>query len=78
MSVIPVLEETSGKKAGTDFGVCNNPEFLREGTAVMDFNSPSKTVIGELDRGQWRHFGRAVRETRCTPDQNRHRNSRND
>ena len=48
--VIPVLEETSGKKAGKDFGVCNNPEFLREGTAVMDFNAPSKTVIGELDR----------------------------
>jgi GDP-mannose 6-dehydrogenase len=48
--VIPVLEETSGKKAGTDFGVCNNPEFLREGSAVMDFAFPSKTVIGELDQ----------------------------
>jgi len=47
--VIPVLEETSGKKAGKDFGVCNNPEFLREGTAVMDFAFPSKTVIGEID-----------------------------
>jgi GDP-mannose 6-dehydrogenase len=47
--VIPVLEENSGKKAGKDFGVCNNPEFLREGSAVMDFASPSKTVIGELD-----------------------------
>ena len=47
--VIPVLEETSGKKAGKDFGVCNNPEFLREGTAVMDFALPSKTVIGEID-----------------------------
>jgi len=47
--VIPVLEETSGKKAGKDFGVCNNPEFLREGSAVMDFALPSKTVIGELD-----------------------------
>jgi GDP-mannose 6-dehydrogenase len=48
--VIPVLEETSGKKAGKDFGVCNNPEFLREGSAVMDFALPPKTVIGELDR----------------------------
>jgi GDP-mannose 6-dehydrogenase len=48
--VIPALEESSGKKAGVDFGVCNNPEFLREGSAVKDFNSPPKTVIGELDR----------------------------
>ena len=48
--VIPVLEEYSGKNAGTDFGVCNNPEFLREGSAVKDFNSPPKTVIGEFDR----------------------------
>ena len=47
--VIPVLEEHSGKKAGRDFGVCNNPEFLREGTAVMDYAFPSKTVIGEVD-----------------------------
>ncbi len=47
--VIPVLEENSGKKAGKDFGVCNNPEFLREGSAVVDFAFPSKTVIGELD-----------------------------
>ena len=48
--VIPTLEEYSGKKAGVDFGVCNNPEFLREGSAVKDFNSPPKTVIGEFDR----------------------------
>jgi GDP-mannose 6-dehydrogenase len=48
--VIPVLEEISGKKAGTGFGICNNPEFLREGSAVMDFAFPSKTVIGELDQ----------------------------
>lgn len=48
--VIPTLEEHSGKRAGIDFGVCNNPEFLREGSAVMDFKSPPKTVIGESDQ----------------------------
>ncbi|HWZ99302.1 MAG TPA: UDP-glucose/GDP-mannose dehydrogenase family protein [Candidatus Dormibacteraeota bacterium] len=48
--IIPTLEEYSGKKAGKDFGVCNNPEFLREGSAVKDFDAPPKTVIGEVDR----------------------------
>jgi GDP-mannose 6-dehydrogenase len=47
--VIPVLEEFSGKRAGRDFGVCHNPEFLREGSAVKDFYCPPKTVIGEVD-----------------------------
>lgn len=48
--VIPLLEEHSGKQAGIGFGVCNNPEFLREGSAVVDFKFPAKTVIGELDK----------------------------
>jgi GDP-mannose 6-dehydrogenase len=47
--VIPTLEHYSGKTTGKDFGVCNNPEFLREGTAVHDYYNPPKTVIGETD-----------------------------
>ena len=45
----PALEKTSGKKAGKDFGVCVNPEFLREGTSVKDFYAPPFTLIGADD-----------------------------
>lgn len=47
--IIPLLEEASGMVAGAGFGVSNNPEFLREGTAVKDYRNPPKTVIGEID-----------------------------
>ena len=47
--VIPALEQTSGKCLGKDFGVCVNPEFMREGTAVADFLEPSMTIIGAGD-----------------------------
>ena len=47
--VIPTIEEASRKQAGTDFDICYNPEFLREGTAVFDFHNPPKTVIGEIN-----------------------------
>jgi GDP-mannose 6-dehydrogenase len=47
--MVPEIEAASGLKAGTDFGVCFNPEFLREGVAVEDFHNPPKTVIGATD-----------------------------
>lgn len=47
--MVPEIEKASGKTMGDDFGICFNPEFLREGTAVADFNTPPKTVIGAND-----------------------------
>jgi GDP-mannose 6-dehydrogenase len=47
--IIPILLKTSGKSLGHDFGVCMNPEFMREGTSIHDFFNPPFTIIGEFD-----------------------------
>ena len=49
--LIPILESSSGKKAGAGFEVCYNPEFLREGSSVDDFYGPPKIVVGEATPG---------------------------
>lgn len=47
--VIPALEAASGRKAGESLRIANNPEFLRESTAVHDYYNPPKIVIGAHD-----------------------------
>jgi GDP-mannose 6-dehydrogenase len=47
--LIPLLERASGRQVGADVGVCVNPEFLREGSAIEDFQHPPFTVIGQLE-----------------------------
>ncbi len=49
-SLIPILEKESERKAGLDFGICMNPEFLRESTALEDFLLPDRIIIGQLDK----------------------------
>ena len=46
---IPILEAASGKRAGVDFAVCYNPEFMREGNAVADFFQPPHTILGSRE-----------------------------
>lgn len=47
--LIPILEIHAGKQVGRDFGFCVNPEFLREGSAIADFDHPPYTLIGQFD-----------------------------
>jgi GDP-mannose 6-dehydrogenase len=49
--IAPELEKSSGKKAGRDFAVCANPEFMREGSSLRDFDNPPFVIIGTLADG---------------------------
>ena len=47
--VLPLLEKESGKSVGEDIGLCVNPEFLREGSAIADYQNPPFTLVGAWD-----------------------------
>src|SRR5947209_4281400 len=71
--VIPILENASGRRAGADFTICYNPEFMREGSAVADFFQPPYTILGAQEphrlaplRELYTGVGGAVFETRIT------------
>jgi GDP-mannose 6-dehydrogenase len=44
--IAPILERASGKKSGLDFGLCFQPEFLREGSSIRDYDHPPYTIVG--------------------------------
>ena len=63
--VLPIIEEKSGKKAGKDFGIAMNPEFLREGKAVYDFMHPDKIVVGAIDDRSGELVSELYRDFNC-------------
>lgn len=61
--IIPVLESESGKRAGQEFSVAYNPEFMREGSAVVDFLQPPYTILGAQDAAQLAPLRELYRKT---------------
>lgn len=47
--LLPILERSSGKVCGEDFGLCYNPEFVALGSVIHDFLNPDMVMIGEFD-----------------------------
>jgi GDP-mannose 6-dehydrogenase len=61
--MIPALETASGRRAGSDFAVCYNPEFMREGSAVADFLEPPYTILGARHEADLAEVRELYRET---------------
>lgn len=49
--VLPALESAAGRSAGDSFDVCTNPEFLREGSSLKDYDAPPRILVGEREPG---------------------------
>jgi len=63
--VIPIIEKISGKKAGRDFGICVNPEYLRERQSIDDIRNPWVTVIGEFDKRSGDIVAELYQQVKC-------------
>jgi UDPglucose 6-dehydrogenase len=61
------LEQASGKRAGMDFGLGMNPEFLAEGTAVKDFMNPDRIVVGGIEARSMETLAEMYRHFKDTP-----------
>lgn len=60
--LLPVLEEESGRRCGTDFGLCYSPEFIALGSVIRDFLNPDFTLVGEFDSRSGETLENAYRE----------------
>lgn len=63
--VKPILEKYSKKKVGNNFGLCMNPEFLREGCAIDDALHPDRIVIGQIDEKSGKEFAKIYSKFSC-------------
>ena len=63
--LIPALEQASGKREGVDFHVCFQPEFLREGTSIRDYDAPPYTIVGARSEAAAASLRRLFGHLRC-------------
>ena len=63
--IIPMLEKRSGKKFKKDFGVCMNPEYLRERSSDLDFKNPWVIVIGSNDNKSYNELEKIYNNYDC-------------
>ncbi len=63
--VMEAIERRSGRKVGVGWGLCMNPEFLREGRAIEDFRVPDRIVVGATDKKTAEQFLKVYVDFAC-------------